>query len=224
MEQDYDRLSAVGETQARLLGEYWAQRGTAFDAVFSGPRKRQVDTAAIAGEAYRKAGMTWPGVEIMMEFDEYSGEAVMERSLPSLVQTDTKIRALRDAFASSPDLAAKHRTFQRLFEAVISRWASGELRVEDIEPWADFTSRVRSGLARLASKGGNRRIAVFSSGGPVGITVQRALDLSIEHTLRTAWMARNASLSEFLFSGERFSMSSFNTVPHLDDPSLLTYR
>ena len=224
MEQDYDRLSAVGEIQARLLGEYWAQRGATLDAVFSGPRKRQVDTAIIAGEACRKAGMIWPQIEIMNEFDEYSGEAVMERSLPGLVETDVKVRELHRAFASAQDLAEKHRTFQRLFEAVISRWASGELHVEEIEPWASFTSRVRRGLAGLASGGGNRNIAVFSSGGPVGVTVQRALDLSVEHTLRTAWMARNASVSEFLFSGERFSMSSFNTVPHLDDPALLTYR
>jgi broad specificity phosphatase PhoE len=25
-QQNYDKLSALGETQARLLGEYWAQR------------------------------------------------------------------------------------------------------------------------------------------------------------------------------------------------------
>lgn len=27
LEQDYDKLSKLGKTQARLLGEYWARRG-----------------------------------------------------------------------------------------------------------------------------------------------------------------------------------------------------
>jgi hypothetical protein len=38
------------------------------------------------------------------------------------------------------------------------------------------------------------------------------------------WMSRNCSYSEFLFSGERFTLSAFNAFPHLDDPALLTYR
>jgi hypothetical protein len=56
------------------------------------------------------------------------------------------------------------------------------------------------------------------------VTLQRALRLSTESTLQAAWMARNGSIHEFLFSGERFTLSSFNASPHLDDPSLLTYR
>ena len=38
------------------------------------------------------------------------------------------------------------------------------------------------------------------------------------------WLARNCSFAEFLFSGDRFSMHSFNSIPHLDDRRLLTYR
>jgi len=37
-------------------------------------------------------------------------------------------------------------------------------------------------------------------------------------------MSRNASFSEFLASGERFTLSMFNAHPHLDADSLLTYR
>ena len=35
------------------------------------------------------------------------------------------------------------------------------------------------------------------------------------------WLARNCSFAEFLFSGDRFSMHSFNSIPHLDDRRLL---
>jgi broad specificity phosphatase PhoE len=224
LEQDYDKLSKTGELQARLLGEYWAQRRVSFDHVYSGPRKRQLDTARIVGEAFRKAGLAWPEPEVMKEFDEYSGETVMELSLPGLVQSSPQVRELHEAFAGAQDLREKHRTFQQLFEVVIGKWASGEVQVENVEPWAEFSARVHRGLARLADLGGSRQIAVFSSGGPVGVTVQRALNLSTESTLQAAWMARNASISEFLFSGERFTLSSFNASPHLDDPALVTYR
>jgi broad specificity phosphatase PhoE len=224
LEQDYDKLSAMGETQARLLGEYWATRRITFDHVYSGPRRRQLDTARIAGEAYRKSGLPWPETEIMKEFDEYSGEAVLERSLPGLVESTPAIRDLYAAFDTAPDRRAKHKTFQQMFEIVIGKWAAGELHVEGVEPWADFVARVHRGLAMLAADAPGQQVAVFSSGGPVGVTVQRALNLSTESTLQAAWMARNGSVHEFLFSGERFTMSSFNASPHLDDPALLTYR
>lgn len=68
------------------------------------------------------------------------------------------------------------------------------------------------------------RVAIFTSGGPIGAAMQRALNLSPRDTLRITWMSRNCSYSEFLCSGERFTLSSFNSFPHLDDPSLLTYR
>jgi len=224
LEQDYDKLSATGETQARLLGEYWAGRRIPFDHVYSGPRRRQLDTARIAGEAYRKAGLPWPETEIMKEFDEYSGEAVLERSLPGLVESTPVIRDLYAAFGAAPDHRAKHRTFQQMFEIVIGKWAAGEIIVEGVETWADFVARVYRGLAMLASGGPGQQVAVFSSGGPVGVTVYCDLTATTENTLQAAWMARNGSVHEFLFSGERFTMSSFNAAPHLDDPALLTYR
>jgi phosphohistidine phosphatase SixA len=42
LSQNYDQLSARGETQARLLGEYWAKHNVAFDRVCSGPAVRHL--------------------------------------------------------------------------------------------------------------------------------------------------------------------------------------
>ena len=47
-EENYDRLSTLGERQARLLGETWARRGFKPDRVFTGPRMRHERTAEIA--------------------------------------------------------------------------------------------------------------------------------------------------------------------------------
>jgi hypothetical protein len=56
------------------------------------------------------------------------------------------------------------------------------------------------------------------------VAMQRALDLSTEATLKAAWMVRNCSYSEFLFSAGRFTLSSYNATPHFTDPEFLTHR
>lgn len=225
LEQNYDKLSSVGERQAHLLGEYWVNRRLCFDRVYSGPRARQMETARIVGEVYRASGLPWPDPRISKEFDEYSGEMVMDSSLPALVESNPQIRDLQQAFVKSATTREKHRTFQRLFEVVIGKWVDGEITVENVESWSEFSARVRRGLSNISGNGvRGEHVAVFSSGGPIGVTMQRALNLSPADTLRVAWMARNCSWSEFLFSGDRFTLSSFNAVPHLDQPELLTYR
>ena len=225
LEENYDKLSVLGERQARLLGEYWAQQRVAVDHVYSGPRTRQMETAAIVAGICRKAGLPWPEVQVMEEFDEYDGEWVMESSLEGLAEKNPEIRKMQQVFLSAASVAEKHKSFQRLFEVVIGKWVAGEVQVKDVESWPEFTARVQRGLSLIANgSGGGRNVAVFSSGGPIGVTMQRALGLSPEHTLKVAWMARNCSYSEFLFSGDRFTLSSFNALPHLSDSSLLTYR
>jgi broad specificity phosphatase PhoE len=225
LEQNYDKLSALGEKQSRLLGEYWTRRRVMFDQVFSGPRIRQMETARIIGDVYKKAGLPWPEAQTMNEFDEYHGEGVMEVSLPALAENDPHVLELQQAFLHATDEQEKHRAFQRLFEVVIGKWVGGEIQVPDIESWPMFCERVQSGLSSICNGNSTgQNVAVFSSGGPIGVTMQRALTLSPENTLKVAWMARNCSYSEFLFSRDRFTLSSFNAFPHLDGPELLTYR
>src|SRR5262245_24837326 len=153
LEADYDKLSAKGEAQSRILGAYWAEQKLSFDRVYSGPRVRQQGTARIVGEAFKSAGLPWPEVEIHNHFDEFRAETVMERSLPALVESDTHVRELHQAFQSAGSREEQFKTFQKIFEVVIGRWAEGELAVPGIEPWADFCSRVQTGLAQLTGNG-----------------------------------------------------------------------
>jgi broad specificity phosphatase PhoE len=225
LESNYDKLSPRGEAQSRMLGEYWAGLKVHFDRVYSGPRVRQRETARIVGEAYRDAGLPWPEPTVLQTFDEFQAEMVMERTLPELIERDAGIRRMHQAFRDSRTRPEQFKTFQRIFEVVIGRWAEGKLPVEGIEPWPDFCSRVQSGLSQLSSNGnGGEQIALFSSGGPVGVAMQRALDLSTEATLKAAWMVRNCSFSEFVFSSDRFTLSSYNATPHFTDPEFVTYR
>ena len=225
LELDYDKLSTLGETQARALGKYWAQRKQHFDRICSGPCLRQRDSARIVGGACRDAGLNFPEPAVMEEFDEYQGEAVIKRALPEIVETDSVIRDLYQQFLNVRSPAERSKPFQKLFEVVIGKWVCGEISVSGVESWNDFCARVNSGLSRFLSgaKHGEQS-AIFCSGGPIAVALQRALNLSAQDTLRVAWMSRNCSYSEFLYSGERFTLSAFNAFPHLDDASLLTYR
>ncbi len=225
LEPDYDKLSPTGEAQARLLGEYWASRNVSFDRVYSGPRVRQIDTAKIVASMYRRLGVAFPELAVMEEFDEYQGEDVLRKSVPELLQTDAGIRDLHGAFQSAITSGEKRKTFQRMFEAVVAKWVDGEVPLRDVESWPEFCARVNRGLSKLTSSDKrSEQIVIFSSGGPIGVAMQRALNLSPRDTLRVTWMARNCSYSEFLCSGERFTLGAFNALPHLDDSSLLTYR
>jgi broad specificity phosphatase PhoE len=162
---------------------------------------------------------------VLDSFNEFQAETVMERCLPELIETDSEIASMNQAFRNATTRPEQFKTFQRMFEIVIGRWAEGQLPLEDIEPWPEFCSRVHQALAELASSGNRgEQIVIFSSGGPVGVAMQRALALSTEATLKTAWMVRNCAFNEFLFSTERFTLSSYNATPHFTDPELITYR
>jgi broad specificity phosphatase PhoE len=225
LERNYDKLSDRGEEQARLLGQYWSQRNAVFDRACTGPCARQKDTANLLSDEYRKAGLEFPEPLIIPEFDEYQGEAVLERSLPGLLKNDEGFRDLHAAFQSSSGSTERRSSFQKLFEAVISKWVYGAIHLPGLETWAEFCSRVNSGLTNFLSCGGRgERVAIVTSGGSIAVAMQRALTLSPQHTVQVSWMSRNCSLSEFLYSGDRFTLSAFNTHPHLNDSATLTYR
>jgi broad specificity phosphatase PhoE len=225
LEPNYDKLCAVGEEQSRLLGEYWARRGVQFSRVCSGPRVRQVQTARIVEDAYRRFGREFPEVAVMNEFDEYPAEAVLKIGLPQVLERSQEVSDLQRAFERARDSDERKRTSQQMFEAVIGMWVTGELVIDGVESWPDFCARVDRGITTIASSPAPAGDSVvFTSGGPIGVAMRRALHLSPADTLQLTWMSRNASFSEFLSSEGRFTLSTFNAHPHLEDAHLLTYR
>jgi broad specificity phosphatase PhoE len=218
---DYDKLSAVGETQARLLGEYWASRGVQFDRVFSGPRVRQVRTALLTAEV---AGLPEPTVR--EEFDEYPAEPVMRTGAPILMERHAHVKEMVDAFYAAGEVEAKRRVFDKLLREVSLRWLEGEVAVEGSPTWHEFLARIEKGIDCIRSEAGRAsRVVLFTSAGPMAATARIALDLAPRAAMELTWSPRNAAFSEFLFTEERFSLSTFNETPHLgQDATLLTYR
>src|SRR5262245_21004338 len=82
----YDQLSPLGEKQARSLGEYWARRGTEFDEVYTGPRRRHQQTAAAVADAFVHAGLSFPAYVTVPELDEYDLGGILGGLAPALAK------------------------------------------------------------------------------------------------------------------------------------------
>src|SRR5262245_36809072 len=221
---DYDALSPLGHEQARLLGEYWARRGIDIDQVYCGPRVRQRHTAEIVGFAFTQAGRSWPEPVVLPELDEYDLAGVFRTSAPELERRDAAFAELLAAYRRDADGPGRMRSFQRVFEALTMHWATTPEAVAGVEGFAAFRERIKRGLGRVTEvQGSGRRVAVFTSGGVIGTAVRLALDAPDRMALEVNWRVRNCSLTEFVFTRGRFTLDSFNALPHLEDPALWTY-
>jgi broad specificity phosphatase PhoE len=222
LQPDYDKLSSLGELQAKMLGKYWLERGIRVHHVYYGPARRQEHTGEIVRGVYQESGVDWPEPVKVPEFDEYPGIEVMRAFLPSLVGKHEDIRLLDQEFRTAGEHRVAARAFEKMFQRVTRMWAAGELKSPGVETWQAFCGRVEAGVNRVREAGGDS--VIFSSGGVMAATVRLALDLSPARTLELSWTPRNASYSEFLFSGARFSLVTFNAFPHLNSAELLTLR
>ena len=211
---DYDQLSTLGTEQARRLGEHSLAQQLVFDEVYCGPRVRHRDTADGVGNCYRRAGLTWPEPVVLPELDEHQVDQLVVKHNDLLVNESAELQRLAAELAAAQQPAEKYRSFQRLFEAVANSWINGQSF--DVESWTDFRQRVNGAIDHIVRQNGRgRTVAVFTSVGPISVAVQRALKCSDQVALQTGWRLWNCSLTEFVFSGDRFTLDRFNTLPHL---------
>lgn len=221
---DYDELSALGRKQAQLLGEFLVRRRIEFDEVYCGPRLRQRDTAEIVGSVCTQAGRAWPDPVILAELDEYDLGGLLHTLAPELSRRDAAFAELQACYRRDENGPDRARSFWRMFEALTMHWATTPGSVAGVEGFPAFRDRVARGLRRVMDgQGSGRRVALFTSGGVIGTAVRLALGAPDRAALEVNWRVRNSSLTEFAFTTDRFSLDSFNALPHLEDPALWTY-
>jgi broad specificity phosphatase PhoE len=224
--EDYDVLSELGHEQSRSLGRHWHALGFRLDAIYTGPRRRQIHTAELAREAWLAAGGSeWPEIVMLPELDEYRAEGMMSSELPRLVSERPDIAELLQQFQGSSDKRMRMRAFERLLQTVMRMWAGGELDLGDGESWTAFTERVASAMRTMMSRAASgQRVAAFSSGGAIGVAIADIVKAPYEQALEFGWALNNASVSDVLFSSERTSLSRFNVLSHLETPKFWSYR
>ena len=103
-ERNYDRLSPTGIVQSRRLGAWWRENGIDFDAVFSGERERQKDTALLALEERGKS----PGpLGIDPSFNELDADRLLHHALPRLILREPQLASLLLDLPANRDLMAR---------------------------------------------------------------------------------------------------------------------
>jgi len=212
-QRELSELTAIGQAQASSLAAYWLQHGVTFDEVYSGELPRQMGTEQIVGDAFRYSGKPWPDARRDPAWNEYDAPGVLKQAARAV---------LFEQLRSNPEV---YRNFQRMFEARMSDWLEGRIEGNGFEPWTAFRDRVTGAIRRIMDGPPGRRVVVFTSGGPIGFAVHFALHAPARSFLDVNWRVRNVSVSEFVFDRDRFSLDSFNGIPHLvEDAALLTWR
>jgi broad specificity phosphatase PhoE len=230
---DYDRLSAHGTEQSRMLGAWFASSRQSFGQVVTGGLKRHRQTAAacLAELPSAPPESEWradPG------FDEYDHTEVLEKHAPQMRDPI----AAKDALASE---ANAKKAFQKIFAQAMARWMGGKHDADYRESWPAFRARCVGALKRAAeSAGGSAQgsaqssaqssVIVFTSGGPIAAICQELLGFPDERAAMLNFSIVNSAVTKLLFSSAepgRISLSYLNNFAHLEQTGqaeAVTYR
>lgn len=217
---DYDRLSPRGMQQVERLAAHWRALGDQPTALYSGPLRRQRQTAElIAGDAKLDI-IEHPG------FKEFEASKVLHAYSLASGLADSGAAPLALERYQAPTAAQQDpedlRRFQLGLEAATLAWVRNELH-GDFEPWSAFTARVMAALDEvIASAGRGQHLVVCTSAGVIGAAVGHVMGLNAESSIRLSWVLLNASVSSLLFDDRRRSVLRFNALPHLEQPGYQT--
>ena len=224
-EADTDRLSPLGENQARAVGAYLLASGMLPSRVVHGPLLRQTRTAELAAQA---AGDGWPAPQTLPGLAEYDGDGLFRLLAPKLAEQNPEFAALSREAQERREFPDRNRSFQKLMEALLDSYLLGQISDPQVESWADFQTRVRAATTDiLASVNGStvtgNIVLAFTSGGVIGSVVAGVLDAPDAAALKLNWRVRNASVTRLTFGSGRVSLDTFNETSHLT-PDLLSWR
>ena len=197
---NYDQLSALGERQGVWLGEYFAERGIAFDRVVTGSmqRHRQTADAIFRGLGSAERYDEDPGL------NEYDFHALYG----ALGEEKRELKAL--ASGSMHD-------FYKGLKQVLRLWSEDAIDGPLPESWGQFQRRVSAAREDIQGRGG-RRVLVVSSGGPMAAFAQQVMQAPASTAIELNMQIRNTAICQYFFNAESCHLASFNGIPHLDLP------
>jgi len=223
---EYDRLSSLGQAQARALGVWLAREGTQFDAIWTGELRRQQETAAIVLGAMAEAGLPQLEPVIDPRWSEFDLDTVYDGIAPQIAAEDPVFRSNFEGLArtvASGDTEI-HRKWTPADAAIVEAWIAGRFSFEG-ESWAQFVARVQSAaLEPLAAARAGQCVAVFTSATPVGIAMGLALSLRPADIMNMAGAALNSNVTILSVHEDGPRLFAFNGTAHLASPALRTFR
>lgn len=231
---DYDVLSELGRTQARITGETLARLGVRPDLMAAGRLNRQQDTAAALAAQLDAA----PPLTTIPAFDEFDGLSVIRPYLAaghgaSLAWAldpdgvDPNGGSDQDSAGSGQAGGARGDAYARLLIEAVRRWMSGEADEDYRESFPAFLTRVRDGVDRVETllRGAvgtpDPQAVVVSSGGVIAALAASLLLPDADPValgpvwLRLNWALANASLTRIRLTGSGRWLVTYNEHAHL---------
>lgn len=215
----YDQLSELGQVQSRMLGEMWAARDFKIDYVYSGTQKRHGQTAETVAASYETNGLKFPEITKDERFNEIDSLDVLEKLLVVLLKKDPEFYALVDRTGialkeNSPD---KIDLFDRSMKIIMNAWINETIPDFDGMSWKEYCRLVLDARSELGKYDTGDRIAIFTSGNPIGIYVKEALGISDAKALELIGNLYNTNVTSIIMNDGFLSLSGMNDVSHLRD-------
>lgn len=218
---NYDQLSPVGQRQADVTGQFLAEVGLDIHAAVAGSLSRQQETGTRV-----LAGLGDP-CELQTDdrFNEIDNDEQVKSLLPALVEKSEALAEIVSRGLSSS------KDYQKVIDAVFNAWVSPDCPDCGITPWPVYRDGVQAALNHIMeSVGAGKNTAVFTSGGTIATAV--GLIVGVDHTgfYQFYEPVMNCSITRFIYSRSRVSLSNFNDAAHLQllsaqlNESLVTYR
>lgn len=219
--ENYDQLSSLGQRQADVTSQFFATIGQQFDAAFSGSLSRQRET----GERVLASLSHQPELTIDERFNEIDNDEQVNALLPELCAQDPELAALvaRDSKSS--------KDYQKIIDAVFNAWVSPDCNASGLVTWPDYRDGVKAAIADIMrTVGSGKDTAVFTSGGTIATAVGLVTGVTHDGFYQFYEPVMNCSVTRFIYSARRVSLSNFNDVAHLHllgaqlGEALVTYR
>jgi broad specificity phosphatase PhoE len=221
LSDNYDKLSDLGCRQADLTGQYLRLIGLDIDVAVAGDLSRQQETGRRV-LAHQQISTTL-GTDT--RFNEVDNEGQINALLPRLCERDEQLAALVEAGLKDS------KSYQKVISAVFNAWVSPDCPDIGSTPWPEYRDGVKDALADvMRATGSGKNAAVFTSGGTIATAMGLVLGVESNKVYGFYEPVFNCSITRFIFSGRRVSLSNFNDVSHLQllgaqrDEQLVTYR
>ena len=207
--ENYDQLSELGQQQATHLGQVLASRLPKFDAVCLGTMLRHRQTAINCLNGFEHA---FEQAEPIFDegWNEYDHQDILRQYRPEF----TTSKSMMEYIANQ---ANPKKAFEEAFNGAIDRWIAGQHDHQYVESWTGFTTRVHRALqSTLANNFDKKRIAVFTSGGPISLVTQHLLGVPEEKIMQMNWTLLNCGVTKVVAAGTRLFIASLNEHTHFE--------
>ena len=238
-QENYDRLSELGGTQAKMLGQHYANTQRRIDAIFTGNLVRQQDSARHFWQGYQSFAQAnnddmaiatvinfdEPESYILPQFDEFNHKDVFVKSAGDF-DNQAEISA-EIANAQSPN-----RRLAELFDQAMQRWHGGNNDQDYIESWPQFNERAQQALEQVRTKIADMRldqnstVLVFTSGGVIAAITAQLLRQGSQTAYQLNKSLVNTGVTSITLKSQRAHLLSMNEYSHLfsEGKQFVTWR